>query len=293
MVLFLGATFYIFQFIATPSWHWSAIGCALVALLLWSFIMTAFTDPGTPDCPEWTLWTRCITDEKFEELKKKAKHEAGDGDRDRKDKHRGWSVGVASYCERCDSVRPERAHHCRQCDRCVLRMDHHCPLIGNCVGWRNHKYYLALQWWQFWACVVFLFCPGGPGELAIYGYVETYEKQMFLDVGVAWTAVVMVISGRQFFWTTLGAAKNETVIEGHYVSANPYRSTIAENLRQLFGSMDVRLFLPVLSGRQLSGTSFPVLNKECLATAERAKKQEASGIDIQTPPEKRARYGSV
>lgn len=33
---------------------------------------------------------------------------------------------VISKCVKCESVKPERAHHCSICDRCVHRMDHHC-----------------------------------------------------------------------------------------------------------------------------------------------------------------------
>ncbi|KAK2953951.1 putative zinc finger protein [Blattamonas nauphoetae] len=46
-----------------------------------------------------------------------------------------------SWCKKCNSVRPDRAHHCSLCDRCVMRMDHHCPFVGNCVGQYNHKHF--------------------------------------------------------------------------------------------------------------------------------------------------------
>ncbi|KAK2960994.1 putative Palmitoyltransferase pfa3 [Blattamonas nauphoetae] len=47
-----------------------------------------------------------------------------------------------SYCEKCQSVRPDRAHHCSICKRCVMRMDHHCPFTGNCIGQYNHKHFI-------------------------------------------------------------------------------------------------------------------------------------------------------
>jgi len=50
---------------------------------------------------------------------------------------RGWT-----FCTRCETRRPPRAHHCRICQRCVRKMDHHCPWINNCVGEFNQKYFL-------------------------------------------------------------------------------------------------------------------------------------------------------
>jgi palmitoyltransferase len=31
-----------------------------------------------------------------------------------------------TYCRKCDSFKPERAHHCKVCNTCTLKMDHHC-----------------------------------------------------------------------------------------------------------------------------------------------------------------------
>ena len=42
------------------------------------------------------------------------------------------SKGSDGYCEPCDSLKPEGAHHCRKCNRCVQAMDHHCPWTNNC-----------------------------------------------------------------------------------------------------------------------------------------------------------------
>ncbi|CAM0143224.1 unnamed protein product [Umbelopsis sp. WA50703] len=31
--------------------------------------------------------------------------------------------GRSRYCEHCQCIKPDRAHHCRECDSCTLRMD--------------------------------------------------------------------------------------------------------------------------------------------------------------------------
>ncbi|CAB3407421.1 unnamed protein product [Caenorhabditis bovis] len=74
---------------------------------------------------------------------------------------------VIYKCQKCCSIKPERAHHCSVCERCIRRMDHHCPWVNNCVGEANQKFFVlftlyiallslhALYWgiWQFVKCV--------------------------------------------------------------------------------------------------------------------------------------------
>lgn len=46
------------------------------------------------------------------------------------------------FCEKCQLIKPDRAHHCSVCGTCVLKMDHHCPWVNNCVGFHNYKFFM-------------------------------------------------------------------------------------------------------------------------------------------------------
>jgi len=52
-----------------------------------------------------------------------------------------------TMCQKCNKLRPPRAHHCKACDACVMLMDHHCPWINNCVGFFNRRHFLLFVFW--------------------------------------------------------------------------------------------------------------------------------------------------
>lgn len=283
MVAALACEFWLFQILCRPALQWRLTGAVLAGLVLWSFFMTAFTDPGTPDSPEWETWCAKHASAPInDDIKKEAQPKA------KKDKAKTWAPGETCQCDKCQILRPERSHHCKTCGTCVLRMDHHCPLIGNCVGWRNHKYYVLLQWWQFWGCVVFLFAPGGPGEFSIYGETYSLVTDFCLYLGISWAAVVMIIAGRSFAVATFMASRNETHIETHYFGGNPYKlESRMDNLRQLLGPLDIKLLLPVKAQRTCQGTSFPTEPHEKHPVTTSAKGASGFGSDVAKP------YGTV
>ncbi|KAK9432001.1 DHHC palmitoyltransferase-domain-containing protein [Lipomyces doorenjongii] len=49
------------------------------------------------------------------------------------------SDGYPLWCSRCQSVKPDRAHHSSELDRCVIKMDHYCPWVGTIIGFKNYK----------------------------------------------------------------------------------------------------------------------------------------------------------
>eukprot|EP00741_Cyanophora_paradoxa_P005432 tig00000882_g5267.t2 len=101
-----------------------------------SYIKTIYANPGivTPEIVR--EWQRATTDlgESFERKRD----------------------GNARFCRKCNSPKPDRAHHCSICNKCVLKMDHHCPWVCNCVGFYNHKYFVLFILWTEAMCVTII-----------------------------------------------------------------------------------------------------------------------------------------
>jgi hypothetical protein len=51
---------------------------------------------------------------------------------------------LGNLCTYCDLIKSQTSFHCLYCRQCVELFDHHCPYINNCLGFKNHKYFLAL-----------------------------------------------------------------------------------------------------------------------------------------------------
>lgn len=96
---------------------------ALVGLLLASYLMTVFTDPGTVP-PEW--------------------HRAVAADRRLAADHR--------YCTKSGLYRPLRSHYCSVTRRVVLNLDHFCPWVVNAVGFYNRKFFVLFLLYTLLSC---------------------------------------------------------------------------------------------------------------------------------------------
>jgi len=283
LLAMLTATCYVFNVVCLVEEVWiKIIFNIFLFLTLSSFLKTVFTNPGTIECPEWQAWQsqqhpveeqrvdvneevqqQCILGGKSWCSFVSSENSVLDslGIKKRGKASRGWAPGEVTNCINCGGSRPERAHHCNRCGVCVLRMDHHCPMVGTCIGWRNRKYFILLQWWQFWTSVIFLTAPRGPGTRVISGAVLELGAPLaaVVDITAIWAFVLMIITGRIFVETLYMAMRNRTSVEDNYEGPNPYElPTVTANLRQLFGGLDWRLLLPVEpNGRQCQGVRFP------------------------------------
>lgn len=217
-------------------------------LALWSFWQTAFTNPGTQSSPEWQLWKA----QRCGDCPPASARQRGSS--------KAWAPGEVQWCELCESERPERAHHCSICGTCVLRMDHHCPWVGTCVGWRNHKYFLLMNWWSAWACLIYLVTlrePNVLGALIVLGPMGAGANPL-PPVSVIIALVFFTLTAGMFCYVFSMALRNCTVVEELFDGKNPYMyDSSFDNLRQLLGPLGPLACLPLPDADRPSGASFP------------------------------------
>ena len=121
-IAFLGF-FILLPIVSTPWtlwWAWNVVfGLFLLYSILFSYLMTVFTPPGSPNDAAY------VEEKTF----------CGDPN-DNVDKNH-------PDCGKCKTFKPPRTHHCSVCRQCVLKMDHHCPWVNNCVGYHNYRYFYS------------------------------------------------------------------------------------------------------------------------------------------------------
>mmetsp|Transcript_15376 Transcript_15376/g.17405 ORF Transcript_15376/g.17405 Transcript_15376/m.17405 type:complete len:259 (+) Transcript_15376:113-889(+) len=79
-------------------------------MLLLSYSMTAYTDPGI------------VKRQTEEELQSQPK-------------------GEGTLCRYCNIYRDYGTRHCYDCNACIYEHDHHCPWTGKCIGGNNIRYF--------------------------------------------------------------------------------------------------------------------------------------------------------
>lgn len=226
---------YAYVFLAKSPIAWSVVFHIVFGLSIWSYLQTLWTDPGTPQCSEWRVWrdARQASGESAPQMAK------DDPDR------RTWKPGQTTWCAECCAERPERAHHCSELGVCVLRMDHYCLWVGNCVGWRNHKFFILMNWWSFWACTVWLATIQEPGAPQAVDSFMNSGGHAGVAIGAFLAMIFWTVTGGMFLYAMSQAAKNLSTVEEMLPGSNPYQLGTAENLKQLMGPVSWRLPLPI------------------------------------------------
>lgn len=255
VAVYLGL-WYIYHGVCHPELGWAIIFNILFVLALWSYIRAACTDPGTPETQEWKNWAL-----KTAGTSDATVNSRREGESEAESRRKGWTPGQTHKCDVCCKLRPERAHHCSLCGVCILRMDHHCPWVGNCVGWRNHKFFLLLNWWSALACLVWLLTLRGPNAMEALNVLQVSSNASIIPmVGVILTIVLFIVTGGMGAYSLTMAARNVTAIEEMFNGDNPYSySSCLENLTQLCGPLDWKLLFPLMPTKRSDGTHFPVV----------------------------------
>ncbi|KAK7800612.1 hypothetical protein U0070_024238 [Myodes glareolus] len=172
-------------------------------------------------------------------------------------------LSAIRYCEKCQLIKPDRAHHCSACDRCVLKMDHHCPWVNNCVGFTNYKFFMLFLLYSLLYC---LFVASTVLEYFIKFWTNELKESrakfhvLFLFF-VSAMFFVSVLSLFSYHCWLVG--KNRTTIESfrapmfsYGIDGNGFSLGCSKNWRQVFGDEKKYWLVPVFSSLG-DGCSFP------------------------------------
>lgn len=116
-------------------------------------------------------------------------------------------------CDKCGTLKPQRAHHCRACKKCVLRMDHHCLWINNCVGYGNYKSFFVLVLYASIASLystVIIFASALHKD---WGFIDRGPSKIFYISCGLMILVLFLTLGTLFGWHIYLLTHNMTTIE--------------------------------------------------------------------------------
>lgn len=201
----------------------SAAGVFFYLMLNWSYTTAVFTDPGSP------LNLHNSTSNGYSHLPT----QEGGGMQ-----YTSFTVkasdGGLRFCKKCQTQKPDRAHHCSTCKRCVLKMDHHCPWLATCVGLRNYKaFVLFLVYLVFfcWTCFATSASWVWSEILNEKQYTESFMPVNYVLLAVLSGIIGIVISGFTgwHLWLTVrGQTTIESLEKTRYLS--PLRASMKSHL---------------------------------------------------------------
>ncbi|XP_076642985.1 palmitoyltransferase ZDHHC15B isoform X4 [Halictus rubicundus] len=204
--------------------------------------------------------------------------------------------GVIRFCEKCQLIKPDRAHHCNVCRTCVLKMDHHCPWVNNCIGFHNYKFFMlflayALLYSLFVTATsiqyVILFCKGD-------GIQGMSRFQLFLLFFVALMFTVTLNS--LFLYHCYLVLRNRSTLEAFTPpmfrtgkDKNGFSLGKYKNFQEVFGDNPKLWFLPVFTSFG-DGVNFPerLCNEDTHTLLGHTAQQWGDETELDSPPP----YGS-
>ncbi|KAI8943075.1 hypothetical protein NX059_001107 [Plenodomus lindquistii] len=205
-------------------------------MLIWSYTTAVFSDPGSPlNVNDSNGYSHLPAQEgggiQYTSFTVKA------------------STGELRFCNKCQSKKPDRAHHCSSCKRCVLKMDHHCPWLATCVGLRNYKaFVLFLIYLTFfcWTCFATSSTWVWSEILSDGQYTESFMPVNYVLLAVLSGIIGLVITGftAWHLWLTV---KGQTTIES--LEKTRYMSPLRNSMKQ---SLNDRHYLDAQANGRLS-----------------------------------------
>ncbi|XP_064131423.1 palmitoyltransferase ZDHHC20 isoform X6 [Loxodonta africana] len=230
-------------------------------MFVWSYWMTIFTSPASPSkefylsSSEKERYEKEFSQERQQEILRRAARDLPI--------YTTSASRTIRYCERCQLIKPDRAHHCSACDICVLKMDHHCPWVNNCVGFSNYKFFLLFLLYSLLYCLFV--------ATTVLQYFIKFWTNELSDTRAKFHVLFLFFVSAMFFISVLSlfsyhcwlVGKNRTTIESFRAptfsygpDGNGFSLGYSKNWREVFGDEKKYWLIPVFSSLG-DGCSFP------------------------------------
>jgi palmitoyltransferase len=245
----------------------SALGVALYLMLNWSYTTAVFTDPGSP----------LNTNNGYSHLPSQE-----NGGTQYTSFTVKASTGDIRFCKKCQTKKPDRAHHCSSCGRCVLKMDHHCPWLATCVGLHNYKAFLLFLTYLSLFCWICFFASASWvwREILSDGqYTESFMPVNLVLLAVLSGIIGLVITGFTgwHLWLT---SRGQTTIES--LEKTRYLSPLRNSMRH---QLNDRNYLDAQANGRLSiGDQLREIHANALPGITRPEEGESPSRSISRSP---------
>ena len=232
-------------------------------MCLWSYYQTIFTKPAQVPREFWLRQEEMtkLNIEPTEEARK-ALFECIISERNLPILGRTFKQGFRT-CEKCNLLKPDRAHHCSVCDACILKMDHHCPWVNNCVCFSNYKFFVLFLGYSLALC-------SWSALVSLPYFIEFWRMDLSSSYGklhiifLFFVSVMFAVSlASLFFYHLYLTMKNKSTLEAFRTpifrygpDKKAYDLGKSQNFKQIFGDDPILWLLPVSTSKNC-GVIFP------------------------------------